>query len=354
MKKKYIPINEPVVKPAVVEEISDKDLDGLFVYAQKDSGDSEKIDAPRYSYWRSVFRVFFSRKLNWVMFGILLVILLLAFIWPAISGYDGSSHPYINTPSEHYLMPSWYSVFTIFMNSEDAAEFMTKVSTTRLSLFGTDQTGDQLWDVIWSGTKTSLELAFICTAINMTVGIIVGAVWGYSKKFDKIMTEVYNVIANVPFLLIIMIFMYVMGRGFWNLVIAMTVTGWMGIAYFIRTQVIIIRDREYNLASRCLGTPISRMVTKNILPYLTSVIVTIVANELPSYISYEVFLTYLGVGLDPSKPSLGVTINTYTTYMDQNPHLFWIPVGVAALVTITLYVIGQSLGDASDPRTHMM
>ena len=90
---------------------------------------------------------------------------------------------------------------------------------------------------------------------------------------------------------------------FWTMVFALTIVGWLGIAYFIRTQVLIIRDREYNLASRCLGTSIFKIATKNILPFMTSVIVTLLATELPSYISYEVFLSYIGMGM--SEMSLG-------------------------------------------------
>ena len=137
------------------------------------------------------------------------------------------------------------------------------------------------------------------------------------------------------------------------MVFALTITGWLGIAYFIRTQVIIIRDREYNLASRCLGTPITRIAMKNILPLMTSVIVTLAATEIPSYISYEVFLSYIGMGM--SDMSLGRLI-----YSAENAMLtpgwqfeFWSPVVVASIITVVLYVVGQNLGDASDPRTHM-
>lgn len=161
-----------------------------------------------------------------------------------------------------------------------------------------------MFDALWAGAQSSLALAFVCAAINITVGIIVGALWGYSKIVDKIMQEVYNIVSNIPYLMFITVFVAVVGTGFWSFVAAMTITGWLGVAYFIRTQVIIIRDREYNLASRCLGTPILRMVTKNILPFLTSVIVTITASEIPSYISTEVFLSYLQIGLG-SENSLG-------------------------------------------------
>ncbi|MGL4372364.1 MAG: ABC transporter permease, partial [Turicibacter sp.] len=143
------------------------------------------------------------------------------------------------------------------------------------------------------------------------------------------------------------------GRGFWQLVFAMCITGWLGIAYFIRTQVMIIRDREYNLASKCLGTPKMRMVTKNVLPFQLSVIMTIISREIPSAISTEVFLSYLGIGLGVDVPSLGRMISKYANYFNGYPHLFWAPVLVLALISVSLYVIGQKLADAADPRTHM-
>jgi oligopeptide transport system permease protein len=145
----------------------------------------------------------------------------------------------------------------------------------------------------------------------------------------------------------------IFSSGFGTMVFAMTITGWLSIAYFIRTQVIIIRDREYNLASRCLGTSIFKIAMKNILPFMTSVIVTLAATEIPSYISYEVFLAYIGMGL--SDMSLGRLIYEAESAM-LTPGWgfeFWSPVVVASIITIVLYVVGQNLGDASDPRTHM-
>lgn len=310
-----------------------KGKDNLFVLAHFDSNESEKITAPNYSYWRSVFRSFFSKKSNYVMLGLLFIILIFSYIHPFISGFnmDGNN---INDPNMRFLPP-----FTTYNGT--------------FYIFGTDNRCDSLFAAIWAGTRTSLTLALIAAAVNMTIGIIVGAFWGYSKIVDKIMTEVYNIISNVPFILFVTVFMYIVGSGFWQLVLAFTITGWLGIAYFIRTQVIIIRDREYNLASRCLGTPVPRMVTRNILPYMTSVIVTLLSREIPSYISYEVFLSYIGIGMGVSIPSLGRMIQTYAAWMDSKPYIFWIPVAVAALVSITLYVVGQNLADSSDPKTHM-
>ena len=186
-------------------------------------------------------------------------------------------------------------------------------------MLGTGGMGNSIFYGIMSSARTSLILAVICAAINMTVGILVGAVWGYSKRVDAVMLVIYNIIANVPYILLISVLVYIIGSGFWPFVFALTVTGWLGIAYFFRTQVMIIRDREYSLASRCLGTPVARVISKNILPFLTSVIVTLLATELPSYISMEVFLSYIGIGLSADVPSLGRMIQQAQTAFPDLP-----------------------------------
>ena len=314
--------------------------DELFARMNHDELESEKITAPRYSYWQSVFRVFFRKKINTVVLLILAVLLAFTYIYPAVTNYDPSVDPYIN------LMDSTSK----HLNPQQA---MDKFGQNIHWILGSGASGQSTFDAIWYGSSISVSMALVCALINMTIGVVIGAVWGFSKKFDIFMTEVYNVIANIPYILLISVIVLIMSASFWTMVFALTITGWIGIAYFIRTQVIIIRDREYNLASRCLGTPITRIATKNILPFMTSVIVTLAATEIPSYISYEVFLSYIGMGL--SEMSLGKLIEASQNAM-QTPGWeieFWSPVAVASIITVVLYVVGQNLGDASDPRTHM-
>lgn len=312
----------------------------LFSYADRDELASERITAPKYSYWSSVFRVFFRKKINIFLLVLLAVIVAFTYIYPAVIGYDSAVDPYVNLldPTAKHLMP---------------AQAMEKFGGGLKWILGSGASGQSTFDAIWYGSSISLSLALACALINMTVGVAVGAIWGFSRKVDRFMTEVYNVVANVPYILLISVIVLILSASFWTMVFALTVTGWIGIAYFIRTQVIIIRDREYNLASRCLGTPLRRIATKNILPFMTSVIVTLAATEIPSYISYEVFLSFIGMGLGDM--SLGKLIET-----SQNAMLtpgweleFWSPVAVASIITVVLYVVGQNLGDASDPRTHL-
>ena len=311
--------------------------DELFTFVSNDSIESEKIIAPRYSYWRSVFRVFFRKKANWVVIGLLAMLLLCSFVLPVFCKYD----PYENVTNA-----------AMFNQSPIAAMKATGGFSFKWIL-GSGKLGNSIFYGIWASARTSLLLASICAAINMTVGILMGAVWGYSKTMDKFMLVIYSIIANIPYILLITVLVYIISSGFWPFVFALTITGWLGISYFFRTQVMIIRDREYSLASRCLGTPIPRIISKNIMPFLTSVIVTLLATELPSYISLEVFLSFIGVGLSASVPSLGRMIQEAQDSFMTFPWEFWPPVAIAALLTIILYVMGQNLADATDPRTHM-
>lgn len=301
----------------------------LFQFVKPDAEEAEVIDAPKYSYWRSVAKQFFANKISIFMLIVMLIVLLMSFIQPLFSGYDLLSTKTINDFSLRYNPPS--------------AKYW----------FGTDADGVSLFDAVWAGAKTSISISVIVTLITTVVGFIVGALWGMSKKIDKFMLEVYNVFSNVPAMLIILVLSYAFGSGFWNLIFAMSLTTWLSTAYFIRVQVLILRDQEYNLASRTLGTPSRRMILRNILPFLTSVIVTQVSQQLPTFISYETFLSFLGVGLNSSVPSLGRIISQYTPNIGNYPYLFWIPVSVLAIVCISLYIVGQSLADATDPRTHI-
>lgn len=333
-------MNDTDLKKIITEynsgENTDINEDELFTIMPTSVEDTEKISAPRYSYWKSVFRVFFRKKSNWIALGLLIIILFFTYVYS--NTYTFNLHGNILNSSSWNLSPS---------------ETINRFGFSVANILGTGQYGESLFQNVWVSARTSLSLAFICAAINMSVGVVVGAIWGFSKTVDKIMMEVYNIIANVPYILFISVLVMVLGSGFWQFVAALTITGWLGTAYFIRTQVIIIRDREYNLASRCLGTGIWKMTTKNILPFLTSVIVTIIATEVPSYISYEVFLSFIGIGLSADQGSLGRLIEQGQQVMAVYPYQFWAPVAVASSITIILYVVGQNLADASDPRTHM-
>ena len=299
-----------------------------FQFVKRDDFASETIDAPAYSYWKSVMRQFLKKKSTVIMLGILVAIILMSFIYPIFSDFDFNDVSKVNDFGARYIKPNgqyW---------------------------FGTDSNGKSLFDGVWFGARNSILISVIATVINLVIGIVIGGIWGISKTVDRIMMEVYNIISNIPSLLIVIVLTYSIGAGFWNLIFAMTITGWVGIAYTIRIQIMRYRDLEYNLASRTLGTPTLKIIVKNIMPQLVSGIVTTASQLLPSFISYEAFLSFFGLGLPVTVPSLGRLISDYSQNVTTNAYLFWIPLTTLILVSLSLFVVGQNLADASDPRTH--
>ena len=170
-----------------------------FQFVKRDDFASETIDAPSYSYWKSVMRQFFKKKSTVVMLGILITIILMSFIYPMFSKFDFNDVSKVNDFSLRYVHPN--------------AQYW----------FGTDGNGKSLFDSVWFGARNSILIAVIATFLNVIIGLLVGAVWGISKTFDMIMMEIYNIISNIPSLLVVIVLTYSLGAGFWNMIFAMTV-----------------------------------------------------------------------------------------------------------------------------------
>jgi oligopeptide transport system permease protein len=143
------------------------------------------------------------------------------------------------------------------------------------------------------------------------------------------------------------------GRSFTIMAVALVAFGWPTMSRNVRNLVFIYRDREFNLASRALGTPIYRILAKNILPQLISVIILRLALSIPGTISLETTLSYLGLGLDVNTPSLGFLLRSARNFFLDYPYLLIYPAIIVSLITITFYLIGNAFSDASDPRNHV-
>lgn len=311
------------------------DIDpGLFQFEKTDENAGERIGYSDYSYWGSTLKVFLRNRIAVVLLVILAVLLAFTFIQP--------------------LFPGQRSPTLINIDPATGIQMRNRVPDAEY-WFGTNSIGQDLWARIWSGTRTSLLIGLIVGIVEMFVGILYGALWGYVRKLDRILTEIYNVLNNIPTTIILLLMAYILRPGFRTMIIAMCVTGWLGLARFVRNQIVIIRDREYNLASRCLGTPTKRIIARNLLPYLVSVIMLQTALSIPGTIGWEVFLTYIGLGLPVSIPSLGNLVNEGRLIM-MSPELRYqllFPTAVLSVITISFYVLGNAFADASDPRNHV-
>jgi oligopeptide transport system permease protein len=306
----------------------------LFSFAEFDAESGERTGYSDYSYWKSTFRIFLRNKVAVTLLVLLAGLLLFTFIQPFLPGQK--------SPTEIYNDPA-------------TGMQLRNLAPSNTFWFGTNSIGQDLWSRIWSGTRTSLLIALTVGVFEISMGIAFGAAWGYLRRLDRFLTEVYNVLSNVPTVILLILLAFILRPGFKTMVIAMCVTGWLGMARFIRNQIVIIRDREYNLASRCLGTPTRRIIVKNLLPYLVSVIMLQTALSIPGTIGWEVFLTYIGIGLPVSIPSLGNLVNEGRLIM-MSPELRYqliFPTLVLSFITISLYILGNAFSDASDPRNHV-
>ena len=310
------------------------DEDDLFTFAQFNAEAAERSGYSNYSYWGATLRMFFKNKVA-VFFLILMVtILVFTFIQPYL---PGQKDPLLIHNNE------WGIPLNNVKPGKDGF------------LLGTNSIGQDLWARIWAGTRTSLFIGFSVAVVEAVVGILVGVLWGYVRKLDFFFTELYNIFDNIPQTLLLILISYIMKPGVSTIIFALCLTGWLGMARFIRNQIIIIRDRDYNLASRCLGTPTKRIIFKNLLPYLVSVITLRMALAIPAAIGNEVFVTYIGIGLPLDTPSLGNLIQTGRSLMHMAPlrYQLFFPVAVLAVITISFYIIGNAFADAADPKNHV-
>ena len=233
--------------------------------------------------------------------------------------------------------------------------FIENQRPNKIFWFGTNDIGQDLWSRMWSGTRTSLLIGIIVALVEAVIGILAGLLWGYVRKLDFLFTELYNIINNIPSTIILVLATYIMRPSVLTLIIAMCITGWIGLARFIRNQVIIIRDRDFNLASRCLGTPTRRVIFKNLLPHMVSVVMLRMALAIPGAIGSEVFMAYIGLGLPINIPSLGNLVNKGRALM-MAPTLRYqlvIPAVILSVITICFYLVGNAFSDAADPKNHV-
>lgn len=305
----------------------------LFSFADFNAEDVERTGYSNYSYWRSTLQAFLKNKAAVALLVLLGLLLLFTFIQPYLPGqYDPN----------------------MIVNDANGMQYRN-VPPGDMFILGTNSIGQDLWARIWAGTRTSLFIGLSVALAEALIGITVGVIWGYVRKADFILTEVYNIIDNIPNTIILILISYILKPGVKTLIFAMCLTGWIQMARFIRNQILIIRDRDYNVASRCLGTPTWRIMARNLLPYLVSVIMLRMALTIPAAIGNEVFITYIGLGLPVDIPSLGNLINEGRALITSPALRYQLvyPTIILSFVTISFYIIGNAFSDAADPKNHV-
>ena len=309
--------------------------DELFTPAGFRAEEAEATASSNYSYWGSTLRSFLKNRFAVALLVALVAVVAFAFLQPHLPGQ---------------IDPNYCRV-----DPETGIQYRNIAPGVDGFVWGSNSIGQDLWARIWAGTRTSLVIAFFVAMIEAVVGITVGVLWGYVRQLDFFFTELYNICDNIPSTIILILISYVASPSVPTLILGMSLTGWIAMARFIRNQILIIRDRDYNVASRCIGTPTYRIVLRNLLPYLVSVIMLRMALTVPAAIGSEVFVTYIGLGLSVETPSLGNLINDGRQVMMQAGLRYQLlyPTIILSFVTIAFYLIGNAFSDAADPKNHM-
>ena len=318
--------------PAAWAELPEEEL---FTPAGFSEAQAEATASSNYSYWGSTFRAFFKNRIAVILLAALIAVVAFAFLQPYLPGQAD--------PNFCAVDPLTGVQYRNIAPGEDGF------------IWGSNAIGQDLWARIWAGARTSLTIAFFVALIEAVVGITVGVLWGYVRQLDFFFTELYNIFDNIPTAIVLILISYVATPSIWTMVLGMAIKGWIEMARFIRNQILIIRDRDYNVASRCLGTPTVRIVLRNLLPYLVSVIMLRMALTIPEAIGNEVFITYIGLGLSVETPSLGNLVNDGRKVMMQAGLRYQLlyPTLILSFVTIAFYLIGNAFSDAADPKNHL-
>jgi peptide/nickel transport system permease protein len=217
---------------------------------------------------------------------------------------------------------------------------------------GTDKYGRDILSRLLVGTRVSLSVGTIAVAISLLIGIVLGASAGYfGGRTDAVVTWCINVVWSIPTLLLVFGITLALGKGFWQVFIAVGLTLWVNVARTIRGQVLSIREREYVEAARALGFTHARIIARHILPNVMGPVLVLAASNFASAIVMEAGLSFLGVGVQSPQPSWGLMVKeNYNFIITSRPMLALVPGFAIMTLVLAFHLVGSGLRDALDVR----
>ncbi|MCR4722555.1 MAG: ABC transporter permease [Eubacteriales bacterium] len=293
--------------------------DSLFVTLPDSEKNSEFIAMSSKTFFQDTWGRFRQNKL--ALFGLIFVVLMIiaAIVVPIISPYGYESQDMANRNA----LPSMEHPF------------------------GTDKLGRDILVRIMFGARISLAIGFSTAAINLVIGIVYGGIAGYvGGNLDMIMMRVIDVIYAVPSLLYVILILMVFGNSVGSMMLAICLTSWIGMARQVRTQVMSLKEMEFSLAAQVIGASNSRILFKHLIVNALGPIIVSLTMMVPGAIFTESFLSFVGIGLDPSIPSWGKLANDCRSLIFNHPiQIIW-PVSAIALTMLSLNFIGDGIGEA--------
>ena len=295
----------------------------MFEIVGKDEMNYDKIVRPSLTYWADAWRRLKENKLAIMSIVILVIVVAMAFIGPHLRpwAYDDQD-------------------FSVINKGPDSVHW-----------FGTDDLGRDLFVRCWEGAKISLFIALISTIINVTIGIIYGGISGYlGGQVDMFMMRIVEIIYSIPDLLWVILLMVVIGQGLGTIILAISITGWGGMARIVRGQILQIKQMEYVLAAKTLGADTSRIITKHLVPNTMGPIIINLTFQVPGAIFTEAMLSYIGLGLPEPIASWGTLAQRGTRMLLIHPYQLLFPALLISITMLAFNILGDGLRDSLDPR----
>src|SRR5215208_4701044 len=285
----------------------------LFEPVQRSPEDVEKITGSPVGFWGDAWRRLKRNRIAIAAGCVIFLVLFLAIVGPWLTPYTSVGQML----SRQYKTPSLSGYW-----------------------FGTDEFGRSMFDRVWVGTRVSLYIAALVTAMDLFVGMSYGAVSGYyGGNVDNVMQRIVEILALLIF-----------KPGILSLTIAIGLTGWTSSARLIRGQVLKLKEQEFFLASRSLGASTFRLISKHLIPNVFYILIITLMYTVPTAVFFEAFLSFIGLGIQPPAASLGALINDGSDEMRFYPYMLIFPAVVLVTITISFRLLGDGLRDALDPR----
>jgi peptide/nickel transport system permease protein len=260
-----------------------------------------------------------------------------------------------------------FLLLTLFASAAVFAPFLTHQSPLTLHLhgrlllpswehpFGTDELGRDLYARILFGARISLVVAVSVVGLSMLIGVIAGGISGFYGGVADVVLNVYvsNAFLALPGILLAIAFVAFLGPGLVNLILALSISGWVGYARLVRAQVIAVKEREFVEAARALGASDARILLRHILPNILQPLIVQAAIGMGGAVLAEATLSFLGLGIPAPAASWGSMLNEARSHLFDAPHLVVFPAAAVMLAVLSFNFIGDGLRDRLDPRTRL-